>query len=142
MWKSLAGLSILTLVALPSLALPALSQLRFGGTDGTIVGRVFIDRNGDGEKQAHEPGIPNAVILMDDGLQVKTDEYGRFTVGSVLPGYRTGVLDLRSIPGYRIAPNAYVSERNSPSRLVRVAPGSLVRMNFGVVPAASRRQPI
>jgi hypothetical protein len=44
------------------------------------------------------------------------------------------VLDLSSIPGYQIAPNPYVLERNSPSRLVRMSPGSLGRANFAVIP--------
>jgi hypothetical protein len=56
-------------------------------------------------------------------------------VMNVLSGARTGVLDLTSVPGYTFAPNQKVKERNSQSRLVRLAPGGLVRMNFGVTPA-------
>jgi len=99
---------------------------------GTIIGRVFIDKNGDGEQQPDEKGVPNAVIFMDDGNRITTDERGLFSLGGVISGDRSGTLDLTSVPGYKIAENIRFIERNSQSRLVRIAPGSLVRMNFAV----------
>ena len=101
---------------------------------GTIIGRVFEDRNFDGEQQDGEPGIPNAVVYMQDGNRITTDPNGLFNVKCVLPGYHTGVLDPLSVPGYRLAPNHKFIERNSPSRLVKLSPGGMVRMNFGVTP--------
>jgi uncharacterized repeat protein (TIGR01451 family) len=119
---------------------PAIYRLRIRpgilSDTGTIIGRVFVDKNFDGEQQPGEPGVPNAVVLMDDGNRIVTDPNGLFSVANVLPGYRTGVLDLTSLPGYTLAPNHYFSERNSQSRLVHLEPGGLVRMNFGVTPAA------
>lgn len=118
---------------------PAIHRLRVRNgilTDcGTIIGRVFEDKNFDGEQQPGEPGIPNAVIYLDDGNRITTDERGLFSVANVLAGYRTGVLDLTSIPQYTLAPNQKFHERNSQSRLVHLAPGGLVRMNFAVTPA-------
>lgn len=102
---------------------------------GTIIGRVFIDKNFDGEQQRGEPGVPNAVIYMEDGNRVTTDPNGLFSLANVLPGNHTGVLDLSSLPGYTLAPNKKFRERNSQSRLVRLEPGGLVRMNFAVTPA-------
>jgi uncharacterized repeat protein (TIGR01451 family) len=101
---------------------------------GILIGRVFEDRNFDGEQQTGEPGIPNAVVYLEDGNRVTTDPDGLFSVKCMLPGYHTGVLDPLSVPGYRLAPNRQFIERNSASRLVRLAPGSMVRMNFGVMP--------
>jgi hypothetical protein len=103
---------------------------------GTIIGRVFVDKNFDGEQQPGEPGVPNAVVFMEDGNRITTDANGLFSVANVLPGYRTGVLDLSSTPGYTFAPNQYFSERNSQSRLVHLEPGGLVRMNFAVTPTS------
>jgi uncharacterized repeat protein (TIGR01451 family) len=102
---------------------------------GTILGRVFVDKNFDGEAQANEPGVPNAVIYMDDGNRITTDANGLFSLLYVLPGARVGTLDLTSLPGYTIAPNLYRKEGNSPSRLVQMAPGTTKRMNFAVTPA-------
>ncbi|WP_199192220.1 DUF11 domain-containing protein [Chlorogloea sp. CCALA 695] len=46
---------------------PATHKLRVNSgilTDaGTIIGRVFVDKNFDGEQQRGEPGVPNAVCL-------------------------------------------------------------------------------
>ncbi len=102
---------------------------------GTLVGRVFVDKNFDGQQQPGEPGVPNAVIYMDDGNRITTDPNGLFSVANVISGNRTGTLDLTSLPGYSLAPNLYFIEGNSQSRLVRLAPGGLARMNFAVTPA-------
>ncbi|MBD2453990.1 DUF11 domain-containing protein [Nostoc sp. FACHB-87] len=102
----------------------------------TLIGRVFIDKNFDGEQQPGEPGIPNAVIYMDDGNRILTDANGMFSLANVIAGNRTGTLDLTSLPGYSLAPNLYNIEKNSQSRLVRLAPRSMGRMNFAVTPAS------
>ncbi|MDP5016785.1 MAG: hypothetical protein NWQ43_05695 [Dolichospermum sp.] len=101
---------------------------------GTLIGRVFVDKNFDGEQQRGEPGIPNAVIYLEDGNRITTDPNGLFSLANVLPGAHTGVLDLSSLPGYTLAPNRKFNERNSQSRLVRLEPGGMARMNFGVTP--------
>jgi len=80
------------------------------------------------------------VIFLDDGNRVVTDADGLYSVKKMLPGQRTGTLDLSSLPGYTLAPNLHFSERNSLSRLVNLAPGGLVRMNFGVTPTFEEAQ--
>jgi uncharacterized repeat protein (TIGR01451 family) len=107
---------------------------------GTIVGRVFVDKNFDGQQQAGEPGLPNAVIYMDDGNRITTDANGAFSLLFVLPGTRVGTLDLTSLAGYTIAPNLYRREGNSAARMVKMAPGSTGRMNFAVTPTFGEGQ--
>lgn len=107
---------------------------------GTILGRVFVDKNFDGQQQPGESGVPNAVIFMDDGNRILTDPDGLFSLANVLPGYRVGTLDLYSLPGYTLAPNLYRIEENSVSRLVRLSPGGLARMNFAVTPTFGEEQ--
>lgn len=104
---------------------------------GTLIGRVFVDKNFDGEQQPNEPGVPNAVIYMDDGNRIVTDANGLYSMANVISGYRSAVLDLSSLQGYSLAPNKYFIETNSPSRLVKLSPGSMVRVNFAVTPAFS-----
>lgn len=108
---------------------------------GTLLGRVFVDKNFDGEQQPGEPGVPNAVIFLDDGNRILTDPDGLFSVQNVISGNRVGTLDLSSLPGYSLAPNLYRIEDNSQSRLVRLSPGGLARMNFAVTPAFQEAQP-
>jgi uncharacterized repeat protein (TIGR01451 family) len=107
---------------------------------GTILGRVFVDKNFDGEQQASEAGVPNAVIYMDDGNRITTDANGLFSLLYVLPGARVGTLDLNSLPGYTSAPNRYRREGNSASRMVQIAPGTTKRMNFAVTPTFGEGQ--
>jgi uncharacterized repeat protein (TIGR01451 family) len=118
---------------------PAIQQVRLSEgiltNCSTILGRVFEDRNFDGEQQEGEPGIPNAVVYLEDGNRITTDPNGLFSVKCALPGYHTGVLDPLSVPGYRLAPNRRFIEGNSASRWVRLSPGSMARMNFAVIPA-------
>ena len=123
---------------------PAIHNLRLEPgimrDSGTLIGRVFVDKNFDGEQQSGEPGIPNAVIYLENGNRIITDADGLFSVANVLPGYHTGILDLTTIPEYRLAPNLRFSESNSNSRLVNLEPGGLVRMNFGVTPTAEGKE--
>lgn len=107
---------------------------------GTIIGRVFVDKNFDGEQQPGEPGVPNAVVYMDDGNRITTDTNGLYSLANVIAGNRTATLDLSSLPGYSLAPNSYFIEKNSQSRLVRLAPGGMVRMNFAVTPVYGEKQ--
>ncbi|MEM9805341.1 MAG: hypothetical protein AAF959_08675 [Cyanobacteria bacterium P01_D01_bin.56] len=107
---------------------------------GTIIGRVFVDKNFDGEQQSGEAGVPNAVIYLDDGNRIITDPDGLFSMANVVSGNRVGVLDLSSLPGYTLAPNLYRLENNSQSRLARLEPGGLVRMNFAVTPTYGEGQ--
>lgn len=119
---------------------PAIHNLRLEPgimrDSGTLIGRVFVDKNFDGEQQKGEPGVPNAVVYLDNGNRIITDADGLFSVANVLPGYHTGILDLTTIPEYRLAPNLRFSESNSNSRLVNLEPGGMVRMNFAVTPTA------
>ena len=101
---------------------------------GTLIGRVFEDRNFDGEQQPGEPGIPNAVVILEDGNRVMTDADGLYSLPFVLAGYHTGTLDLTSLPGYTLAPNLYRIDKNSTSRSVRLEPSGMARMNFAVTP--------
>ena len=103
---------------------------------GTLIGRVFVDKNFDGEQQPGEPGVPNAVIYMDDGNRIVTDANGLYSLSSVLSGSRTLAIDLTSVSGYTLAPNLYFIERNSQSRLVRLSAGGLGRVNFALTPTA------
>jgi hypothetical protein len=74
---------------------------------------------------------------MDDGNRIVTDANGLYSLANVVSGYRSAALDLTSLPGYALAPNNYFIERNSQSRMIRLAPGSMARVNFAVTPAFS-----
>jgi len=103
---------------------------------GTLLGRVFVDDNRDGFQQPGEVGVPYAVIFLDDGNRITTDEEGLYSVNCLRPGRRVGTLDYTSVPGYQITPDPNFIERDSVSRWVNMAPGATRRMNFGLSPLA------
>ena len=101
---------------------------------GTLLGRVWVDTNADGEQQRGEPGVEGVVVWLDDGTRIITDRNGLFSLANVQPGYRVGAIDFRSIPGFTLARNRRFIERNGPSRLARLEPGGTARLNFGLAP--------
>ncbi len=92
---------------------------------GTLIGRVFDDRDRDGRQGRDEGGVANARIALDDGTYALTDAHGLYHVPAVRPGDRVVKIDLASIPGVARA-------TTDPTRLVTVSPGLLAKANFGV----------
>ena len=70
--------------------------------DGVILGKVFMDCDGDGlqdNQDGAEPGIPGVQIHTEEGLSVVTDGKGRFSLPGLAPV--THVLDIYepTLPG-------------------------------------------
>lgn len=96
---------------------------------GDIMGKVFDDRNRNGYQDKGEHGLPAARVATVDGMQITTDEHGRFHIACAdLPAARFGSnfimkLDPRSLPtGYRI-----ISEN---PRTIRLTAGKASQVNF------------
>ena len=92
---------------------------------GTIIGKVFQDKNGDGYQDPDEPGIGNAMVALDNGTYAMTDEYGRYHFPAVTPGQRLLKINLHSLP-----PGSTVTTRES--LVVAVTSGLLAKANFGI----------
>jgi hypothetical protein len=103
---------------------------------GTIIGKVFLDRNGNGiqDEPTYDPlegaevvedPIPNAQLVMEDGTVVTADKEGRFSVPSLTPGRHLLRLDERTLPegSYLTTPKVVILD---------VTPGLLSKINFGV----------
>ena len=54
--------------------------------EGHLVGRVFLDEDGDGRSGASEPGVPGVLVRMEDGRGAVTDITGRWSLQGVRPG--------------------------------------------------------
>jgi uncharacterized repeat protein (TIGR01451 family) len=93
---------------------------------GTIIGKVFNDKNGNGWQDRNEPGVASAMVVLDNGDYVVTDEFGRFHFPAVKPGHRLVKINLLSL--------AAGSEATTDETVVvTVTPGLLAKANFGVV---------
>jgi uncharacterized repeat protein (TIGR01451 family) len=92
---------------------------------GTIIGKVFQDKNQDGWQDRDEPGIGDVMVALDNGSYALTDEYGRYHFPSVKPGHRLVKINVHSIP--------FIAKATSDeARIVSVTPGLLAKVNFGV----------
>ncbi len=91
---------------------------------GTIIGKVFDDKNEDGWQDKGEDGIAGAMVVLDDGTYVLTDSHGRYHLPAVQPGQRLLKLNSHSLPsGTRFTTPI--------TQVVSVTPGLLVKANFG-----------
>ncbi len=93
---------------------------------GTIIGKVFYDSDQDGFQDAGEAGIAAAMVVLDDGTYVLTDEFGRYHFPGVKPGQRLLKINLASIAGRS-------TSTNDKTQILDVTPGLLAKANFGVV---------
>jgi uncharacterized repeat protein (TIGR01451 family) len=93
---------------------------------GTIIGKVFQDKNGDGWQDRDEPGVPGAMVVMDNGDYVITDEFGRYHFPAVKPGHRLVKINVLALP-------AGAKVTTDEALVVIVTPGLLAKANFGVI---------
>ncbi|MBI9077472.1 MAG: DUF11 domain-containing protein [Desulfatibacillum sp.] len=109
-------------------------------TEGTIIGKVFLDKNGNGiqdppddQGTVTEPGIPDAVIFTEFGLRIKTDRHGKYSIPAVQPGAHVLRLDETSLPPALMPVplhNRFMGDNRS--QFVDMHTHGLVKANFGV----------
>jgi uncharacterized repeat protein (TIGR01451 family) len=100
---------------------------------GTIIGKVFEDNNRDGWQDKDEPGVAGAMVALDNGTYVLTDEHGRYHFPAVDPGHRLVKLNISSI-------SSEAAATTDEAVVVLVTPGILAKVNFGVIaPSGTER---
>ena len=120
---------------------------------GTIIGKIFYDRDGDGlqnDKRGTaqtgginisgargevkgEDGVPGVILFLEDGTRVKTDQEGKFSILGVRPGTHVLRLDETTLPkGFEPVSisNRFMGSLNS--QFVDIVPGGLFKANFAV----------
>jgi len=97
----------------------------------TIIGKVFHDKNGNGAQEEGEEGIALAKVVSVRGEIITTDQFGRYHLAGVDAGRpdrgRNYILkvDPKSLP-------AGASFTTDNPRVIRITPGLMQKMNFGV----------
>jgi hypothetical protein len=99
-----------------------------------VIGRVFLDRDGDGCWSAGDVGLAGARLLTDSGLEVRTDARGRYHLDLLAAGREVGagrvlVLDAASLP-------AAARVQGGVRRLIQLVPDGVQRQDYAV------RQPV
>ncbi len=94
--------------------------------EGTILGKIFDDRNGDGVQSKGEIGVPHVRIFTEYGVSVVTDKDGRFHLPAVKPGRHLLKVDGHTLP----QGTSFVTEE---SLMVKTTPGLLNKVRFAVL---------
>ncbi|MGB5994125.1 MAG: hypothetical protein WBG20_01790, partial [Candidatus Deferrimicrobiaceae bacterium] len=100
-----------------------------------ILGRVFLDRNGDRMPDEDEPGVENVRLYLEDGTFVITDPEGKFSIFNIRAGEHVLKLDRNSLPpGTVPVPLNNTFAGDGGSRFISVPFGGPARGDFGLVP--------
>lgn len=91
--------------------------------ESVIIGKVFIDHNGNGWQDEDDKGVGGIRLVMEDGTIVITDPDGKYSIPQVKAGRHVIKMDTSTIP--RGLESASYS-----SRFVLVSKGLIAKQNF------------
>ncbi len=97
----------------------------------TVLGQVFLDRDGDGMRGADEPGIPGVRLATVEGLLIETDANGRYHVAAVeVDNASRGANFILKLDPATLPEGARVVSQNP--RVLRVTQSLMSRIDFAV----------
>src|SRR5207249_2567720 len=91
---------------------------------GTIVGKVFDDKDGNGVQGMGENGVGGVMVAMEDGVYAVTDGNGMYHIAALRPGNRLVKINTNTLP-----PNDGLTLPEA--QTVTLTPGLLAKVNFG-----------
>ncbi len=102
--------------------------------EGTAIGSVFMDCDGDGLREgADEPGIPGVRIVTDQGLTVVTDADGKYSLYGLSPVTHAFLVQPETLPvGTSVAITRTNDLGRGGSRLISLKKGELRAEHFAV----------
>jgi uncharacterized repeat protein (TIGR01451 family) len=110
-------------------------QLREGvfSDRGYVLGKVFLDCNGNHMQDAGEMGVPGIRLYMEDGTFVVTDNEGRYSFYGVSARTHVVKLDNYSLPaGSHLVPMNTRNVGDSGSQFAYVMNGQIERADFAL----------
>jgi large repetitive protein len=101
------------------------------GDDACVVGKVYVDCNGNHVQDREELGIPGVRLVLQDGTQLVSDSEGKYSVCRVPPRSHVLRLDERTLPrGSRLTTSSNRNLGDAGSLWLDVKRGSLHRGDF------------
>ena len=92
---------------------------------GTVIGKVFHDRDGDGIQDKGEEAVGGAKIVMEDGTVITTDKKGMYHLQGIMPGRHLFKIIKSTLPeGATLTTEEAV--------VVDVTKGLIRKINFGL----------
>jgi len=92
---------------------------------GTIIGKVFCDKNENGIQDKGEEPIPKVQIVTETGAVITTDKQGKYHLAGIIPGRHLLRIDETTLPK-----GAYLT--TDKAVIVDITEGLLAKVNFGV----------
>ena len=109
-----------------------------------VVGRVFVDTNGDGQQSRSEQGVSGVRLLLNNGQSVITDSRGLYNIPSLQAGAAVISLDPVTLPAGLLLGDGGRREGRNWGRLLRtpLGGGGMLRQNFPLVPDPNYAAPV
>lgn len=120
-------------------------RVGFFSDRGLILGRLFVDRNGNRLPDRDEPGVANVAVFSDSGVMAITDGEGKYVMPDVTPGEHVIRVDLTTIPrGYKLTRIDSANAGKPHSRFTHLSRGGIAKANFAFIgegPTVGSAQP-
>ncbi|MCX6358784.1 MAG: hypothetical protein NT029_03175 [Armatimonadetes bacterium] len=98
---------------------------------GVLVGKVFVDTNGNRTQDAGEPGVPGVRVYLEDGTFSVTDGEGKYSLYGLIPRSHVVRLDPATLPsGAVMVPVGNRHAKSGMSAFADLKSGELHRTNF------------
>jgi uncharacterized repeat protein (TIGR01451 family) len=115
-------------------AVAAAQVLVAGGafdTSACVVGKIFVDCNGNRVQDAGEPGIPGVRVYFEDGTNLTSDENGNYSLCGLRPITHVLKVDATTLPaGSRMVALSSRNAGDGNSLFVDLRNGELHRADF------------
>ncbi|HPI76054.1 MAG TPA: hypothetical protein PLK80_04915, partial [bacterium] len=103
-------------------------------SNGTIVGKVFVDSDGDGMQSRGEPGVSGVAIYMEDGARIVTGTDGKYSVIGVTPGLHVLKIEAKTLPAgisiSSLSTNRFAGDPDS--QFIDMVSGGIMNADFTV----------
>jgi hypothetical protein len=100
-------------------------------TRACVVGKIFVDCNGNRVQDAGEPGIPGVRVYFEDGTNLTSDENGNYSLCGLRPITHVVKVDASSLPaGSRMVVLSSRNAGDGNSLFVDLRDGELHRADF------------
>ena len=100
-------------------------------TEGCVVGKIYVDCNGNRVQDPGEPGIPGVRVYFEDGTNLTTDENGNYSICGVRPVTHVLKVDSTTLPaGSRLVVTSSRNAGDGDSLFVDMRNGELHRADF------------
>jgi uncharacterized repeat protein (TIGR01451 family) len=100
-------------------------------TNACVVGKVYVDCNGNRIQDEHEPGIPGVRLYFSDGTFVVTDSEGKYSYCGLRPTTHTLKVDRTTLPpGSRLVESSNRNALDPNSLFIDLKNGELHQADF------------